>query len=255
MGSSHAVNHFYPEIIEKQTGLSCYNAGVEGQRLLFVQALEEIILKRYHPKILILNIEPYYLVTFKRAYNMIVDLYPYYFKYPDIVGRLANLKSPYEKYKLMSVLYQYNPSVAYIIYYLFHNQKDYKGFVPLYGVIPEYQRKSDIEKDIEISKNEALDTILISTFNRFIKIAQESGTKLVFVLSPIAVKSDISQSVSYLKIKEIAKSNKIPILDYYNDTAFLEKYQLFDAKTHLNIKGAEVFSEIFSKDIMKTLEK
>jgi hypothetical protein len=258
MGSSHAVNHFYPEIIEKETGLSCYNAGVEGQRLLFVETLQKIILQRYSPKVLVLNVEPYYLNTYSRAYSMIVDLYPYYFKYPDIIGKVVDMKSPYEKYKLKSVLYQYNSSIAYIVYYLFHTQKDYKGFIPLYGVVPEYRREKIRKMKPEDEKysieNEMLDENFILALKSFIKLTQEKDIKLLFVLSPIVKKSDISEMKSFQMIKQIAKNNDIPLLDYYNNPLFLNRFDLFDADTHLNIKGAELFSKLFSEDLNEILK-
>jgi len=259
LGSSHAVNHFYPEIIEKQTGLSCYNAGVEGQRLLFVETLQKIILQRYSPEILILNIEPYYLNTYSRAYNMIVDLYPYYYKYPEIIGKIVDMKSPYEKYKLKSILYQYNSSIAYIIYYLFHTQKDYKGFIPLYGEVPEYRREKILrmtpEDEVYYLENEMLDENFVQALKNFVKLAKEKNIKLLFVLSPIVKKSDISGMKSFQMIKQIAGNNDIPLLDYYNNPLFLGKFGLFNADTHLNIKGAEVFSELFSKDLNQILGK
>jgi hypothetical protein len=56
-------------------------------------------------------------------------------------------------------------------------------------------------------------------------------------------------------IKQIAGNNDIPLLDYYNNPLFLGKFGLFNADTHLNIKGAEVFSELFSKDLNQILGK
>ncbi len=258
MGSSHAVNHFYPEIIEKETGLSCYNAGVEGQRLLFVETLQKIILQRYSPKVLVLNVEPYYLNTYGRAYSMIVDLYPYYFKYPEIIGKVVDMKSPYERYKLKSVLYQYNTAIAYIIYYMFHTQKDYKGFIPLYGEVPEYRRekirKMKPEDEIYYVEDEMLDENFILALKNFIELTKEKDIKLLFVLSPIVKKSDISGMKSFQMIKQIAKNNDIPLLDYYNNPLFLNRFDLFDADTHLNIKGAELFSRLFSEDLNKILK-
>ncbi len=255
MGSSHAINHFYPEIIEKETGQTCYNAGVEGQRLLFVQVLQEIILKRYNPKVLVLCIEPYYLTKFSRVYNLIVDLYPYYYRYPDVIGEVAELRSPYEKFKLTSILYQYNSSIAHIIYYLFNTQKDYKGFVPLDGEVPIYQLKYDPEKDKAAFEREILDDNFILAFKRFITLSKQANSKLIFVMSPIIRKSDISMSKSFSLIKKIAEENNVPILNYYNSPLFVGEVELFSAATHLNIKGAKKFSEVFSDDLNRLLNE
>ena len=56
-GSSRANRNYVPSILAKKTGLSCYNAGVQGEGILFSTAIEEMMLKRYSPSVIILNIE------------------------------------------------------------------------------------------------------------------------------------------------------------------------------------------------------
>ena len=48
-GSSHAASHYVPEVLEEQLGMSCYNAGVLGQQILFHRTLQSILLREPHP--------------------------------------------------------------------------------------------------------------------------------------------------------------------------------------------------------------
>lgn len=55
-GSSRAIHHYNPQIIEDTLGVTCYNVGSGGQNIYFHLALLEAALERYVPKIAILEL-------------------------------------------------------------------------------------------------------------------------------------------------------------------------------------------------------
>ena len=55
-GSSRALHHYNPEIIEDSLGMTCYNVGSGGQNIYFHLALLESTLERYTPEIVILEL-------------------------------------------------------------------------------------------------------------------------------------------------------------------------------------------------------
>lgn len=55
-GSSRALHHYNPKIIEDSLGMSCYNVGSGGQNIYYHLALLEATLERYTPKIAILEL-------------------------------------------------------------------------------------------------------------------------------------------------------------------------------------------------------
>ena len=57
-GSSRAYHHYVPGIIEDKMQQSCYNTGSPGQSLLFNYATLKAILKRYSPKLIVLDVVP-----------------------------------------------------------------------------------------------------------------------------------------------------------------------------------------------------
>ena len=55
-GSSRARNHYHPKAFEEALGMSFYNAGRNGNFILYSNAVAQSVLKRHQPKIVILDI-------------------------------------------------------------------------------------------------------------------------------------------------------------------------------------------------------
>ena len=68
-GSSHAASHYVPEVLQQQLGMSCYNAGMLGQQILFHKTLESILLQRTVPGVIILDVDPSTLYESGEAYR------------------------------------------------------------------------------------------------------------------------------------------------------------------------------------------
>jgi hypothetical protein len=257
-GSSHAANHYVPEIIEEVMGMSCYNAGVQGQRIIFHTTVESIMLKRYKPKLIVLNIDPYWLFENPDSYDALSDLNPYYYKYSEEIAPVLQLKSDYEKYKLLSKLYQYNSTIAHIAKYWLSEQKDYRGYMPLEGQLSAEAVNTNtksIELESENNSAEIFDPNFIKAVETFIVNARNAGVKLIFVTSPHVNLFDFSDNKSFNKIKEIAALNNVPILDYYVNDQFTGKHEFYKDHSHLNIAGAKYFSKIVAEDLMKLMNK
>ena len=107
-GSSRVLNQYIPRIIEKNTGLSTYNCGFGGQgvRFSYIQLCES--LKRYNPKMVILDILPNVLLD-PESEQKLKFLLPYYDRDTLIYNSITNNKSM-EKIKLISSIYPYNSS-------------------------------------------------------------------------------------------------------------------------------------------------
>ena len=84
-GSSHAHRHYVPEVISKKLSKTCYNAGADGQQLVYHNVLQKMILNRYHPEIIILNIDEEFLFKSNKSIDRLGDLHPYYFDFKDEV--------------------------------------------------------------------------------------------------------------------------------------------------------------------------
>ncbi len=250
MGSSHAQRHYIPEIFENKLKLSCYNSGVQGQKLIFHTTLQKIILCKSKPKIIILNIDNHWLFKDCEAYKRLADLHPFYWEYRDIIHPVISTNSNFVDLKLLPFSYQFNSTLVHILKYWILPQPDYNGYNPLYGKItpPKYIKTSTKEKDIQISKKE-IDTVFFMALNNFILEAQKKQIELYFVLSPSLYPLELSKSKSYQLIKQMVEENSICMINFTNDLNFTEKYELFNDDVHLNHTGATMFSRLVSVKI------
>ena len=106
-GASRANHHYYPGAFEKRLHMSCYNAGRDGNDIFYHYAILQGVLKRYTPKIAILDFAREEFFKNQESYDRLSSLLPYYDRHPEMRS-IIQLKSPYEKYKLLSKIYPYN---------------------------------------------------------------------------------------------------------------------------------------------------
>lgn len=106
LGSSRARNHYNPEILQDSLGISCYNAGRSGCFLVYQRAQLDLILDRYTPKAIILEVTPYDMTVGEGDYDRLSGLLPY--QHHASWQKVISIKSPWEKYKCWSAIYPYN---------------------------------------------------------------------------------------------------------------------------------------------------
>ncbi len=139
------------------------------------------------------------------SYNKISSLLPYYNYHPEMRSVIL-LKSPFEKYKLLSKIYPYNSLLFAIIAGNSEfnksrdNNNDENGYVPL-----ERIWKGQLTTDSSQAKYE-LDSVKINVFNSFIRDCLASDIKLYIFISPAYIKYKMEdQSVEIAK--KIAKKS------------------------------------------------
>ena len=77
LGSSRARNHYNPEILQDSLDMSCYNAGRSGCFLVYQRAQLDLMLDRYTPKAIILEVTPYDMAVGEGDYDRLSGLLPY----------------------------------------------------------------------------------------------------------------------------------------------------------------------------------
>ncbi|WP_157972898.1 SGNH/GDSL hydrolase family protein [Aureibaculum luteum] len=235
-GSSRANHHYIPKIIKDSLGLTCYNTGRDGAVLLYQNAVLKSVLKRYVPKIIILDFIGGS-DEIKQAYDDLSYLTPYYDKDIDI-QKIVNLKGSFEELKLISNIYPYNSE----IYNIFRNTVSNKkrstdnGFKPEVGI---WKKNIDTIKSIEPYN----DSIIISANNEFLDLAKNSGSKVIVVYSPMYLHYNQKRDLDFMK--SLCEEKGIPFLDYTKDTVFLNNRKYFKDPLHLNHEGATLFTNNF----------
>lgn len=258
MGSSHANRHYIPEIFEKNLGMTTYNSGVQGQQIIFITALQEMILERYKPKKIILNIDQDWMYESNEALERLADLHPYYWQHRTVLDSYLSLNNRFHTFKLLFKSYQFNSSIVHVIKYFFRPQEDFQGFRPLYGKMttPRYLEQSLEESQIKVEETKKIDKNFVKVFKKFINNAKKSSVDLVFVISPHISNLSIEKGNESLKImKEIADEENILVIDFSGDKNFNNEYCLFNDASHLNNEGAILFTNLLTNRINNTLEQ
>jgi hypothetical protein len=251
-GASRANHHYHPEIFEKQLlNYSYYNVGRDGTSIFYHYAVLKSVLKRYSPKVAILDFDCGEFMQNQDSYDRLSSLFPYYKNHTEIRS-IIELKSPYEKFKLLSNIYPYNSSILTIaVGNQDFNKKrklDFKGYVPLTKMW-----NGSIQID-NTSIKYKIDSTKVKVYALFIQDCMNSKVKLYVVCSPSLIKSK-NTDYSIIIGQEIAKKNNIDFFDYSKDSIFLNNSSLFQDINHLNDEGAKKFSKILIDKIKKVNDK
>jgi hypothetical protein len=237
LGSSRANHHYVPEVFEDSLDMSFYNTGRDGNFILFNYALLKSILKRYTPKIIILDINPNEIFLNQDRYDRLSSLLPYYKDHHEIRD-IVQLRSPYEKLKLISAIYPFNSSLFTIGIGNFEYNKtrkgDRKGYVPLYKKLNDTTLITLKQIDLPI------DSIKLKVINSIAELCKDKNISLFFINSPVYARSEQSRSINI--IEQILQKFNAKLVNYTNDSFFLNNPSLFQDISHLNEKGAAIFS-------------
>lgn len=240
MGSSRCSHHYIPSIFMDSLNTSCYNCGIDGNGIITMYGLLNVILEYNTPDIIVYDITNSfdletndnikYLGKLKRFYNN------------KGVKSIFETIDKKETYKMLSSMYQYNSTIFQLIADNINprqsNDKGYKALSGCMNYEPQYNDKT-IEYD-----SQKLDFI-----EQFILKCSKT-TKLIFTTSPYYLPSDDQR---YEPIRNLCNKYDIPFLEHHNDTIFLKEKKYFKDSVHLNHEGAETYTNIIVKEILEIL--
>ena len=237
MGSSRAHHHYVPQIMEDSLGMSCYNAGVDGNGIILMTGIYRMITQRYQPKLIIYDVEQAFDLFLYKADNnctrYLAAQKPFY-NQPGI-SQIFKDVSKEEYYKAHSGLCRYNSvSIPLFIDYLSFRPMDSKGYSPMNGKMEKEPEKRDTKG------SPVIDSLKLQYMYDFIKDVSEKGIPLIIVVSP---KYGVVDSCDFEPIKELCDAYHVPFVDYYADQEFMTHKEWFKEPMHLNDEGARRFTE------------
>jgi len=249
-GSSRANHHYNPQVFEKNLHVSSYNTGRNGTGIVYYYAILRSVLKRYTPKYIILDIRPDEFLKSSNGYDRLSMLLPYYNSHPEL-DSLILLRSKFERLKLLSQIYPYNSLLLAIILgntELYKNREtEIKGYLPFFGEM----NPNEPLKIITENNNETIDNDDVNVFREFLYNCISAHVKLYVYVSPVYYPSTVKEP-SIAIAKQITQKYNVSFFDHSKDTTFNRKNRFFFDSFHLNHTGADLFSNIVSKEIKRS---
>lgn len=248
-GSSRAQHHYIPDTIVKYTQHSVYNCGIGGQGLAFSYIQIHETLKRYTPKLIILDLSPN--ILFDSFSEQKLNILSPYHSNDSIISNILMKGSLIEKLKFTSGIYSYNGTIFNILYaYLHYRPNTRKGYIPLFGTIDPtkfIEEKYTDEQRFKLPKKQ------IYYLNKIIDICKTQKVKLFFVVSPIYKPSEEEKQMID-QLTNLSQKDTIEIIDYSIDINFINKRELFKDNLHLNNVGAKFSPDLLSKSLIQIIE-
>ena len=235
LGSSRACHHYVPDIIADSSGLTCFNAGFDGNGVILSCGILQLILERYKPKCIVFDVEPAFDIEEYAADNnntrYLALLKPFY-KH-DCVRRIFYDIAECEYIKQYSGMVRHNSkSIKEVLSFLSNNDKNERnGYIPLSGFMQGHS--------IQPAEIQRLDYMKISYFNKLLNIARSNNIPIVVVYSP---KYERTYKETMDTIVRICSENDVIFWDYSNQKKYMES-SLFKEPMHLNDNGAVSFSK------------
>ena len=251
-GSSTANHHYIPQIFNKRMHLSCYNTGKDNELILYNYAILKAVLLRYTPKIVVLDFNRDEFEVKEGSYDRLSALIPYYKSHPEI-RKIIELRSPYEKYKMISHIYPYNSLIFTMIMGAIESHKERKKIDEQNGYVPLNEScYTDLIQDTSYGSTN-FDSLKINTLESFIEDCRQSNVKLYIVISPLLIQS-LHENPSVKKVEEIANKYNVCVYNFTNSPLFVNKLLFAGNGTHLNDNGAKIFTNLIIDSIMRDQE-
>lgn len=246
LGSSRAVVHISPEIIDTLLGLESYNLGLNGFNFLLHKHRFDFYLEKNNPPKYIIHCLDVHGLEKKKELFQDTQFLPYLDN-----AIIKNLTKKYEgltlsDYHIPFFRYRKHHDLIRVGLEEFFNTKHYtsnkkKGHYTY--------DKSWVNKPYETLKNRYpinidLDSIVYQQFENYLSEAKKNGIEVFLVYPPYyeeAQNVTVNRAEMIAIYQNLAEKYEFPFWDYSSDSLSLDKKYFMDYN-HLNKKGMEIFS-------------
>ena len=252
IGASRAAHHYIPSIIEKETGMSCYNYGMDGRNIFNHFIIENALLSRNgsKPKLILLEVAYLDIEDSPRWNTEKLSNLNVLYKKNGKVRELLDLTSPNEGMVLrLCNMYRYNSCILGLLkaHFKSTSQNNNKGYEPLYS---EWK---DSAPQIENEKNPQIYKLKEDYLRRFITRCLDSDTKLMVYVSP-DYRTFVHASSWEDNIQKICNQYNVPFINHAKDSLFWKHPEWFNEPFHLNDTGAKVYTSLVCKEIKELMK-
>lgn len=240
LGSSVALNSINTRKLGDSIKVRAYNAGANGQTFPYYLSMMEIAMRNPSLKTVILGFTESNMSETGIG-SRFIFLVPYYQRGFDGIDQRLENAGPWNSIMLKSALYRYNTIWFRILLYHFINPgiKGDCGFVA--KDIPAY-----FPERIEGVSDMAPSFERMAEFDQFVRMCVDGGKRLIVVVPPCFLKHSGATDVeTYLRQR--SESGEFELWFDVHDTSLSKDSTLFYDNWHLNINGANVYTDTIIK--------
>jgi hypothetical protein len=249
-GSSRALTHYDPRVIEERTGLTAFNIGLNGSQTdMQLARLKTYLRHNKTPLLLIHNLDVF---SFQTTHGEVYDPAQYipYLAEPAIYAALMHIDSDSWKAKFLPLygytvqdlrfnwilgmmgLFGWNPSEDHFL-----------GFKPRYSAWTEdFERLKAMNPDGVRFEIEADG---VKEMEGLLRLCREQGIKVLLVYSPEYQEMQTlttNRAQVFAHFDELRDQFGVPVWDYSNSPISARKQNFYNSQ-HLNADGAAMFSQ------------
>lgn len=245
VGSSRSWVHYNPAILDSILCMNTYNLGMDGSGSnRHIPRYDLYRLYNKKPKVIIQNIDFLTLkyVTRKDRFQY----FPYFYN--------TNLR------KLVFPIDTFSLAEKYLPMYRYSNFGVHKIFKKRVSGLYKGYRGSDKTWDGTLLENrpvfhDSIDSRTFQLFDHYLAHAKAEGIKVIMVYAPIY--HEITERIDnidemYDSFNYFSKKYDIPIIDFNYDSICYDTTYFYNP-THMNKKGATLFSQRVGQDIKAIL--
>lgn len=250
-GSSRARHHIDPAILSHRLSMSVFNAGLDGQDLLYAMMLFDLW-KRSHapPYAIVLHVDA---ESFLRREEELekTSIFSYYVDKSDLVRRIVFMRSRYEPLKFLSSSYRFNGKFLSILKNQLAVANEHSdGYIGLSGHLERYDPSPT---QIEAARRTAAEPFWpdkVRYFSEFAAYCIRNKTRLFLVHSPRLKEDPVAYATWTGNLSRLLTSYpQVEFIDISEQThpeVFAGRTDLYRDASHLNISGAALFSQLLA---------
>lgn len=247
LGSSRALHHYVPDVMEDSLGMAFYNCGFEAMGIATNYPLLRGMTQRYMPEVILYDATYHYDVE-EGAYTRNISK----------VRRMARLQcrdsvliahDKWERLRLLSHIYPYNSTLAELILQrsspgVYDDPKISKGYIPLFNTLDTATAVFAPEPE-KVTK----DPIKLENMEEMMKRYHD---RLIICASPMFRPEKISPQ-KFDELRKLCDKYQVPFIDLSDDEQFVGKPELWDDTGHLNDRGARLYTARIAHELKRLL--
>ena len=235
LGPSTANHHFDCQILKDSLGMTCYNAGRDGQNIIYNAMVLDAFLTRCTPKWVIVDVTS---STLSDVWmSSLNDFNCYYGILKPVDEILDSIGTPIDRIKRLSGIYRYNKTWEWLLNAMVAKEvMDLDGYRPMPVNADTKFSATTQQGQFQIDKK------CLHYLNHIVQACQKNNTRLILAISPSLV---IDKGNFVPELKAYATKKGLEFYNWNGDTTYTNHPELFYDMTHLNKEGAKVFTKEF----------